>query len=231
MAKGFVGMLFSYIHRDFGLPYRFDFSSKRISRKASGFIFAIIVIAHGILIILVLNSKSKLREYRVTETLLQLVDLPPEEYQPLVEPEKPIVSFHLTANHNELPNIDIKNAPVEKADLTNYQSSVPYELPNKNDKLYSDVFDPVLRKKLQEAHANRKPKKQNTLNTWETSGGTTLADMGDGECIASMPTIDSRQRGTSWSMLRVKCGKTDSEKMMDNIMTDLEARKHPLQTQ
>ena len=231
MAKGFVGMLLSYIQCGFGSRSSFDFSSKRISRKASGFIFAIIIFVHGILIILVFNNKSKLREYTVTETLLQLVDLPPERYQPLVEPKKPMVIFHLNTIHSELPDVDVKDVPDKRADLTNYQSSVPYELPNKNDKLYSDVFDPVLRKKLQEAHANRKPKKQDTLNTWQTSGGTTLVDMGDGECIASMPKIDSRQRGTTWSMLRVKCGKTDSEKMMDNVTADLEARKHPLQTQ
>lgn len=231
MAKGFVGMLFSYIQRGFGSGYSFDFSSKRISRKASGFILAIIIVAHGILIILVLNNKYKSREFTTNETLLRLVDFSSEKYQPLVVLEEPIVSFHLNTFHSYLPNVDIKDAPVKGADLTNYQYSVPYELPNKNDDLYSDVFDPVLRKKLQDAHAKRKPKKQNTLNTWETTGGTTFVDMGDGECIASMPKIDFRDRGTSWSMLRVKCGKTDSEKMMDNVTADLEARKHPLQTQ
>lgn len=224
-------MLSSYNQNGFALGDRFGYSSKRLSRKTSGFIFATIVIAHGVLIILVLNSKLKPREYKTRETLLQLVELSPEKYLSVADLEKPVVIFHLNAIHNKLPDVDIKDAPIKKADVTNYQSSVPYELPNKNDKLYSDVFDPVLRKKLQEANANRKPKKHDTLNTWQTSGGTTLVDMDDGECIASMPKIDSRQRGTSWSMLRVKCGKTDSEKMMDNVMVDLEAREHPLQKQ
>ena len=222
-------MLFSYIQSGFVSSNRFDFSSKRISRKASGFIFAIIVIAHGVLIILVLNSKSKSQEYTATETLLQLVELSPEKHLLRAELEEPEVIFQFNTIHSKLPDIDIKDIPLRGADLGDYLSTVPYELPNSNDARYRDVFDPKLRQKLIDAQAINKPRAKEKSTSWTEIDGRTFVDMGNGECLVSMQKVDSRERGTNWGMTR--CGKTDSEKIMDNVTADLEARKHPLQTQ
>jgi hypothetical protein len=203
-------------------------SSRRVSKNQSSLVLGIIVLVHAVLILLVLNEKVRPREIFPFERIIQLVQLQPEKNISISEPEKPIVDVKTSVTSLTAPALSFKDSNNSKLDLSLPQSDSLYELPDGTEGQYKDVFDPKLRKKLQEAHANRKPKKQNTINTWETSGGTTLVDMGDGECIASMPKVDSRQRGTNWSMLRVKCGKTDSEKMMDNVTADLEARKHPL---
>ena len=210
---------------------RFNYSSRSLLQHNSPLVLVLIILIHFFLIALILNIKSKQRKDLAYETIMQLREAPSENIFYVSEPETPNINVEVKPIHLVVPELDFKENNKTRLDLSVVPSDQTYELPEANAELYKDVFDPKLRKKLQEAHANRKPKKQNTLNTWETSGGTTLVDMGDGECIASMPKIDSRQRGTTWSMLRVKCGKTDSEKMMDNVTADLEARKHPLQTQ
>jgi hypothetical protein len=210
---------------------RFNYSSRSVLQRNSPFILVLIILTHLILIFLVSNIKSKHPENLPFETVMQLRDLQSENTFSVSEPEIPNINVEIKPVQLAVPEISFNENYKSRLDLSAPPSDNIYELPHANAELYKDVFDPVLRKKLQEAHANRKSKKHDALNTWETSGGTTLVDMGDGECIASMPKIDARQRGTTWSMLRVKCGKTDSEKMMDNVTADLEARKHPLQIQ
>jgi hypothetical protein len=232
IAKDFGGMAIWGLQRRLGfLGDSFQMCSPKYQTKRSSSITLVaIVIAHGLFIFVALNAKTKQRENFPSQSLLQLIQLQPEE-SVISEIQKPDVSFQSTAVHIQLPAIEINDAPHILTDLSDYQSVEPYELPNPNDALYGDVFDPQLRKKLQETHANRRAQKPDALNTWITSGGTTLVNMGDGECIRSIPKTDSRERGTSWSMLRVRCGKTDSEKMMDSVNADLEARKHPLKSQ
>ena len=210
---------------------RLNYSSRSVTQHNSPFVLILIVLIHLLLIALVLNIKSKQRKDIYFEAIMQLRELPTKNIYSISEPEVPNINVDVKPIHLVVPALDFKENNKIPLDLSVITSDQTYELPDANAELYKDVFDPKLRKKLQEAHASRKPKKQNTLNTWETAGGATLVDMGDGECIASMPKIDFRDRGTSWSLLRVKCGETDSEKMMDNVSADLEARKHPLKTQ
>jgi hypothetical protein len=115
------------------------------------------------------------------------------------------------------------------ADLSDYKSAIPYELPNANDAKYRDVFDPKLRQKLIDAEVFNKPRAKEKTNSWTEIDGRVFVDMGNGECLVSMRKVDSRERGTSWGMTR--CGKTYSEKMMDSVMADFESRKNPLKTQ
>ncbi|RYY01605.1 MAG: hypothetical protein EOO53_16525 [Gammaproteobacteria bacterium] len=203
-------------------------SSKSPLQRNSPKVLIVIILAHVFLIFIILNTKSKQLKDLPSETVMQISEVKIQNNFSAFVPEIPDLNTGIKSFDLSLPDIKFNEAPRGPLDLSLPKISDSYELPDATSELYKDVFDPKLRKKLQEAHANRKPKKQNTINTWETSGGTTLVDMGDGECIASMPKVDSRQRGTNWSMLRVKCGKTDSEKMMDNVTADLEARKHPL---
>ena len=77
-----------------------------------------------------------------------------------------------------------------------------------------------------EAQSLNKPRAKEKSNSWTEADGRTFVDMGDGHCLVSMPKTDPRERGTNWGHAR--CGKTNSEKMIDNVAADLEARKHPL---
>jgi len=199
--------------------------------NSNAFYAAIIVAAiHLVAVLLFLYANKTADTHPGPLSSLQMIKPVADisETTPILEP--PLIDFQPGFLPIQLAELDI--AQSVHADLTRIYSAAdtPYQLPDKNADLYPDVFDPRLRKKLQDAHANRKPVKKDLINTW-VSGETTLAEVGDGECVASMPKTDSRDRGTSWSMIRVKCGKSDSEKMMDNINADLEARKHPLGAQ
>lgn len=211
-----------------------NYSLRSLLPHNSYIILMLIILLHIFLVVIALNIKLKQRKDFFFETVMQLRKVKIENTSSVLEPEALNINMVITPTHLMMPELNLGEVYQFRLDLKSVssdQSTMPYKSPNKNDKLYGDVFDPTLRKKLQEAYANPKPKKQGVLNTWQTSGGTTLVDVGDGECISSLPKIDSRQRGTAWSMLRVKCGQTDSEKMMDNITADLEMRKHPLKTQ
>ncbi|MET0357212.1 MAG: hypothetical protein ABW044_10565 [Cellvibrio sp.] len=203
-------------------------SADRGIKLNSIYAIAITLIAHGVVILFLVNLKHI--EPAVNNSTIQMIQLKPEKVDAVLTVETPTIHFQSRAIHVDIPNIDFVDQGPADLRLIHSQSDIPYELPGKNSDLYGDVFDPVLRKKLQEAHANRRPARKDAINTW-VSGATTMVDVGDGECIRSIPKTDSRERGTQWSMLRVKCGKSDSEKMMDNVTADLEARRHPLKAQ
>lgn len=210
---------------------RLNYSSRSVTQHNSPFVLILIVLIHLLLIALVLNIKSKQRKDISFEAIMQLRELPTKNIYSVSETEIPNINVDVKPIHLVVPEITFKENNKTPLDLSVITSDQTYELPDANAELYKDVFDPKLRKKLQEAHAARKPKKQESLETWRASNGTTLVDMGSGECMASMPQMDLRDRGTNWGLLRVKCGETESERMMNNIDADLEARKHPLKTQ
>lgn len=85
------------------------------------------------------------------------------------------------------------------------------------------IFDPRLRQKLQSAQELPKGKRdKDQLNAWTDLYGNEMVELGDGKCLKSMPKMDARERGTNFA--RVNCGQTDSRKMMDNVMKDVEMR-------
>jgi hypothetical protein len=91
------------------------------------------------------------------------------------------------------------------------------------------VFDPKIRQKLIEARSlNRSPAKEKE-GSWTTSDGRVFTEIGDGNCLVPKLKTDWRDRGTSYDTVR--CGKNDSEKMMDNVLADFESRKNPPKTQ
>jgi hypothetical protein len=48
-----------------------------------------------------------------------------------------------------------------------------------------------------------------------------FVEVGDGDCMTSMPKVANGERGTRWSSSRVKCGKSESERMMESVERNL----------
>jgi hypothetical protein len=153
----------------------------------------------------------------------------PEVKKTAIEIERPDINFQTKVVDIKLPKIDINDDSLLHISLSDYPSDTPYELPNSNDAKYRDVFDPKMRQKLIDAQGLNRQRAKEKSSSWAESDGRVFIDMGNGNCLVSMAKTDSRERGTNWGSTR--CGKTDSEKMMDSVMADFESRKHPLKTQ
>lgn len=208
-----------------GLFETVHFSSRRVSKNQSSLVMGIIILVHAVIILLVLNVKIRQREY-APEKNLHMITVLSKPVELIPEPDKPNVpeprSWQLV-----VPQIQFSEPTQSQLDTPLNDSS--YELPSEASNQYQNVFDPKLRKKLIDAQSLNVPRKQAKSKNWTEADGRTFVDIGDGMCLVSMPIVDSRQRGTNWGMAR--CGKTDSEKMMDSVNADLEARKHPLKIQ
>ncbi len=207
-------------------PYRY--SPKQQTKRNSIAILISVVVAHVVLIFIVVIAKNEKVSCEL-QPILQMIQLSPEVKTAEAEIEKPDINFQSNVVNIKLPKIDINDDSLLHISLSDYQSSTPYELPNPNDAKYRDVFDPKMRQKLIDAQAINKPRAKEKSGSWTESDGRVFIDMGDGSCLVSMPKTDWRERGTNWGGTR--CGKTDSEKMMDSVMADFESRKHPLKTQ
>lgn len=110
-------------------------------------------------------------------------------------------------------------------DLTPNNSLSNYQLASPNDTKYQNIFDPKLRKKLIDSEALNRPRATVKQDSWTANDGRVYTYMGDGHCLVANLKTDWRDRGTSYR--EVRCGKTDSEKMMDNINADFDARNPP----
>ncbi len=207
-------------------PYRY--SPRQQAKRKSISIFISVVVAHAVLIFIVVIAKSE-KVGGELQPILQMIQLSSEVEKAVIEIEKPEISFQTNVVNVQLPKIDINDDSLLHISLSDYQSPTPYELPNPNDAKYRDVFDPKMRQKLIDAQAINKPRTASKPASWTESDGRVFTYIGDGKCLVSMPKVDSRERGTSWGMTR--CGKTDSEKMMDSVMADFESRKNLLKTQ
>lgn len=229
-SKGIGGMVLLNLQGRFvflmGEPYRY--SPKQQAKRNSISIFISVVAAHAVLIFVVILAKSE-KVGSELQPIIQMIQLSSEVKTAAIEMEKPDINFQANVTHIELPKIDINDDSLLHISLSDYQSPTPYELPNPNDAKYRDVFDPKMRQKLIDAQAINKPRAKEKSGSWVESDGRVFIDMGDGNCLVSMPKTDWRERGTNWGGTR--CGKTDSEKMMDSVMADFESRKHPLKTQ
>jgi hypothetical protein len=229
-AKGIVRMIFINLQGRFfllgGEPYRY--SPKQQAKRNSISILISVVVAHVVLIFIVFIAKNE-KVGSELQPILQMIQLSPEVEKTAIEIEKPEISFQANVVDIKLPKIDINDDSLLRISLSDYQSPTPYEFPNPNDAKYRDVFDPKMRQKLIDAQAINKPRAKEKSGSWTESDGRVFIDMGDGNCFASMPKTDWRERGTNWGSTR--CGKTDSKKMMDSVMADFESRKHPLKTQ
>lgn len=198
-------------------------------KKNSALLFALVIAFHIVIILLILSSQSASRSNAAYEKPLQLLQLQPEKeinsYNVNVQPlsvRAPEIQFVIPESINDANQIQFI-----ESDLKVLPSADTYELPSENAHLYPDVFDPRLRKKLQENHQVVSKAKLAKLRTWKDVTGNTVVEVGEGSCIRSMPSTGN-SRAANWSLLRFKCGRDEGEKMMDNVTADLEARKHPL---
>jgi len=207
-------------------PYRY--SSKQQTKRNSISILISVVVAHVVLIFIVILAKSE-KVSSELQPILQMIQLSPEVQTVAIEMEKPDINFQTNVVDIKLPKIDINDDSLLHIRLSDYQSPTPYALPNPNDAKYRDVFDPKMRQKLIDAQGINRPRAKEKSGSWTESDGRVFIDMGDGNCLVSMAKMDSHERGTNWGSTR--CGKTDSEKMMDSVMADFESRKNLLKAQ
>ena len=202
---------------------RASYLQARRSKSGSIVTFIAILLFHLVLIVVVFNAKLKQRETSAVPALKMiylLQEKPPDQTElhiPVVER----VSINASVVVPEII-IDEQSALVIQLDLP--QSS--YQLLDPNETKYRDVFDPKARQKLIDAQGFNRPRVTGKEGSWTTSDGRVFTEIGDGNCLVPKLKTDWRDRGTSYDTVR--CGKTDSEKMMDSVMADFESRKNPL---
>lgn len=207
----------------FGLSEPVHSPFRRASKNQSSLVLGIIIFVHVAIILFVLNQKIKQREL-IPEKILHMINLLPEKVEPMLEPKKPEIMIEPRQLQLTTPQLQFSETVLSP--LNSLTNDLPYEFPSGNSGQYENIFDPKLRKKLIDAQHLNTPRKAEKSKSWTTSDGRTFVDIGDGMCLVSMPNLDSHSRGKNWG--KTRCGKTDSEKMMDNVNADLEARKHPL---
>lgn len=197
---------------------RAKYANERNSNSGSVFVFFAIVFLHFIFIAIAINIKSKQPDITSAPSF-KMIYLSPQKLSVELEVDAPVVQFAST-KAPIVPEImiDDGSAPVISLD-----ASPSYSL-NGNP-----VFDPKFRQKLSDAQLFNRDGVKEYSGDWKESDGRNFIARGDGGCFVSMRKMDARERGTNWGGTR--CGKTDSESMMDRINADLEARKHPLKAQ
>jgi|GEM_PF-650662 len=199
---------------------------KRKRKGASTTIIFLVAISHLYLTLIALNSQVARSHIEDTPSLqmLYLSQVASVEPERLETPEIKLPSIKVSIAFHEV-SFEEKAA----LDITPDNSSSNYQLVAPDSDKYQTVFDPKLRKKLidlESLNRSRATTKHNA--SWTADDGRVYTYMGDGACLVTNLKTDWRDRGTSYT--RVKCGKTDSEKMIDSIDADLDARRHPLKS-
>ena len=183
---------------------RASYHQSHRSKQESIVIFIVIVILHLALIVVVLNTKVKQREASVTPAF-KMIYLSQVKIPIQTELNIPVIERVSIKAAMVLPEIVIEEQAQTTLDITFEQSSKHYEFPNKKAGRYKDVFDPKLRKKLEDLPIKTmaKPKIQ------YLGVGITLEDIGNGKCIyGNAFTGEGRI---------VKCGPDEGERMMLNV--------------
>ena len=219
-SKGIDGMAFLNQQGQLGNLWfaRASYLHARRSKSESIVVFIAIVLFHLVLIFIALNVKSKQREAASTPSFKMIY----------LSPQKPSVELEVRAPSLEFSPTKVLKVP-EIVIEENSASIISLETPPSNSLNNTQVFDPKMRQKLIDAQILNKVRIKGYLNDWKESDGRDFLARGDGECFVSMRQVDSRDRGKNWGSTR--CGKTDSESMIDRVNADFESRKNPLKTQ
>jgi len=198
---------------------------RKISQKRNFFYSAVIVlVTHGLVILFFANlqhSKSS-----SLNTSLKMLQLKSAVVESILVIEMPVINFQPHLNHPAVPVIEFDRADDASIELIHSSPDLAQELPIKTNTLYRNAFDPKLQQKLIDAQRFNTARRAEKPISRTEADGRIFVDMGNGNCLVSMPKADSRDRGTNWGHAR--CGKTDSEEMMDRVNADLEARRNPL---
>jgi hypothetical protein len=196
---------------------------QKIDSKRKSFFAIVVLILHGIVILIFANLKHI--QPSSLNSSLQMIQLKPEVVESVLVIE-PSFDFHPQINYPAIPGIEFDRVNQTDIELIHALSDKPYELLDKNNTRYKNVFDPKLRQKLIDAQGFNAPRIVEKPSSWTEADGRTFVDTGNGNCLVSMFKADSRDRDTNWGHTR--CGKSDSEGMMDDVMADFEARRNPL---
>jgi len=213
------------------LYFLFDKSVKNFSKNnlQRAVLFISILFFHCVLLIAFMRIQLGKHQTLSLQRTFTIVSLPPERNSPILELPPPSLNFMTHLTQIPLPNIEIAEAPTQTMNATSIEMDKSYELPNKSSNRYQEIFDPKLRQKLIDSEVfNHRPVSKKS-NIWTEADGRVFVDVGNGNCMVTMPKIDSHERGAILGFTR--CGKTDSEKFMDNVTTALEARKHSADSQ
>ena len=186
-------------------------------------IFFLVALLHLLLISISLNTQTK-RPLTENTPSLQMIYLSEISSADPMRLEIPSFTFPPINVPIVFHEVKLEEHPV--LDLTPNNSLSNYQLPSPNDTKYQNVFDPKLRKKLIDSEALNRPRATVKQDSWTANDGRVYTYKGDGHCLVTNLKTDWRDRGTSYR--EVKCGKTDSEKMMDNINADFDDRNPPL---
>ncbi len=185
-------------------PTRANYYQGHRSKQEAIVIFFLIAIFHLILIVVALNAKIKRLEASVAPAFkvfyLSQVKIPLE-----IELNAPVVEPAVVKASIVLSEIVIEEPTQTSLDFTIEQPTSHYEFPNKKAGRYKDVFDPKLRKRLEDLPIKIIPKpKIQYLGV-----GITLEDIGNGKCIYG----DAFHKTGNI----VKCGPDEGERMMLNV--------------
>lgn len=173
-------------------------------KQESIIVFIVIVMFHVALILVALNAKIKQREASVTPAF-KMIYLSQVKIPIQTELNIPVIKNPTVKTSMLLPEIVIEEQAQAALDITVEQPTSHYAFPNKKAGRYKDVFDPKLRKKLEDLPIKVIPKpKIQYLGV-----GITLEDIGNGKCIYGNAFTGEGNI--------VKCGPDEGESMMLNV--------------
>ena len=203
------------------------YNKATLSRTNQSLLLLVILVVHLLLLVLVFSFGWSSKQ--TLTPVMRFVDVKEQVVQPAEVPSAPNIEVNDSHIHLDVPVVAplyFQNDLVDyRLDLSEPQST--YSLPSRNSDKFNDVFDPRLRKSLQENYRVSKSTSLKKHDAWTNAHGQNFIETGDGNCLIEMHKFDSGDRARNWGI--TSCGKTDSEKMMDNVEQDLGARKHPLE--
>lgn len=175
------------------------FSVEKRFNSRSLAVICVVAFAHVIVIILAMNMKAKQRELR-PEGAINLATVLKKPEGLFLEPKKPLIYIR-PPQPIYYPRIQIAEPALLVGEPVDFTS----QLPSQASKQYTDVFDPKLRKKLQDLPVRKKTEpKIKRLGV-----GVTLEYIGDGICIFG-DSVNKTGR-------KVKCGADSGEQMLMNV--------------
>ncbi|RYD73438.1 MAG: hypothetical protein EOP55_17045, partial [Sphingobacteriales bacterium] len=144
-------------------------------RKTSFFLLSLVAAFHIIVIFSILTGDLT-RHNRDYDEPLKLIQLRPEPKQKTLDLTLPSLRLEMINPQFVIPDSTSGVRVIEfvNTDFSGLPSEDDYELPNENSELYKDVFDPRLRKKLQDNHQVVSKAKSAKLRTWADVTGNTV---------------------------------------------------------
>lgn len=166
----------------------------------------IVLFVHVLIISYTFKNRFQSTEVFAVEPQVNLILLTPEKVSPSLNNlslglgELSVSNFENVIPRMEFPSIEDRGLDLDSPDYNN-----TFELPNKNSNKYKDVFDPKLRKRLQDLPSPKKVKpKIEYLGV-----GITLEHLGNGKCLYG----DAFHKTGNV----VKCGLDEGVQMMLNV--------------